>query len=430
MNQPNKPLAELLRPATLEEVIGQEALCGPDGVLQEWIKADKPLSLILWGPPGSGKTTIARILAKAWDPMWESLSAITASAADLKRRFEVLRQQKSFKPLVLFMDEVHHFNRSQQDIFLPYLEERTIVLIGATTQNPSFSLNPAFLSRVSVFALAGLDEAAMGQLLARSLERLGGWLSVTPESAAQLIHWAGGDGRVLISMLEALVASITRAHDQEAGTPVELTLEQLSKIIQQRPLGFDRTGDDHYNLMSTLHKAVRASDVDGALYWLARMFQVGEDRAYILRRLVRMASEDIGLADPQGLLQAIAAWQAFERLGVPEGDLAIVQAVVYLASAPKSNAIYTAQKTASVLAKQTAHAPAPMHSLNAPTSMMSEMGYGKGYIYDHDTPEAFSGQSYFPPKVPRQTLYSPVERGFEREIAKRLAYWKGLREKK
>ena len=422
----HKPLAALLRPATLGEVIGQEALCGPTGIFQEWIKGDKPLSLILWGPPGSGKTTIARILAKAWDPLWENLSAITASAADLKRRFELLRHQKRFKPLVLFMDEVHHFNRSQQDIFLPYLEDGTIVLIGATTQNPSFSLNPAFLSRVSVFALAPLEGLAMGQLLDRALEGLGGWLEISPEARAQIIHWAGGDGRVLISMLEAVRASLKQ--HPEGSEPKVLTLEALTQIIQQRPLGFDRTGDDHYNLMSTLHKAVRASDVDGALYWLARMFQVGEDRTYILRRLVRMASEDIGLADPQGLMQALAAWEAFERLGVPEGDLAIVQALVYLASAPKSNGIYKAQKAAVDLAKKTAYAPAPMHSLNAPTALMSDMGYGKGYVYDHDTPEAFSGQSYFPPKVPRQTLYTPAERGFERDIAKRLAYWKGLRE--
>ena len=424
MSSSHKPLAELLRPDKLDGVIGQEALCGPGGVLQEWLKAEKPISLILWGPPGSGKTTIARILAQAWDPLWESLSAITASSADLKRRFEVLRQQKRFKPQVLFMDEVHHFNRSQQDIFLPYLEDGTIVLIGATTQNPSFALNPAFLSRVSVFALAALGEEAMVQLLQRACDRVDGGLALTDEARAQLIHWAGGDGRVLISMVEAIVTS----HEATQDTP--LTHAQLLTLIQNRPLGFDRTGDDHYNLMSTLHKAVRGSDVDGALYWLARMFQVGEDRQYILRRLVRMANEDIGLADPDAIGQALSAWQAFERLGVPEGDLALVQAVVYLASAPKSNAIYKAQKVAAQLARDTAHAAAPMHSLNAPTNLMADMGYGEGYIYDHDTPEAFSGQSYFPPKVPRQTLYTPVERGFERDIAKRLAYWKSLRERR
>ena len=414
----HRPLAEQLRPTCVSEVFGQEHLTCPHGLLDG--VSGKPKSLVFWGPPGCGKTTVAKILAQSWDPLWEPISAVTASISDLKRQFENLRRERRFQSHVLFIDEVHHFNRSQQDVFLPYLEDGTIVIIGATTQNPSFALNPAFLSRVSVMAFSSLNALALDNLLCAIRTKTKLPLRLSAEAQQSLVQWSSGDGRAYIGQIESLIHA-------GLGHNSEITLDDLHKTLQQRPKPYDRTGDDHFNLASALHKSIRGSDVDGALYWLARMCVSGEDKAYIFRRLSRLACEDIGLADPHALGQVIAAWQAFERLGEPEGDLCLVQATVYLATAPKSNAIYVAQKAALNLAKHSANLPPPLYAMNAPTELMKEMGYSQGYIYDHDHVECFSGLNYFPDTLNRQELYAPAPRGFEREIQKRLDYWKKLR---
>lgn len=419
-----KPLAELLRPQSLSEVIGQDHLTNEtDGLLTK-LQVQSPLpSIILWGPPGCGKTTIARIFVPE-DPQYrfEQISAIFSGVGDLRAVFDSARtRKKNGVHTVLFVDEIHRFNKAQLDAFLPVLEDGTLTLIGATTENPSFSLNPALLSRCSVLTLNRLDDEALGGLLEKTEAHLGLTLNIEDDARAALIGAADGDGRYLLGAIEKLAA-------YQADAP--LNREQLLAFINRRAPLYDKSDDGHYNLISALHKSIRGSDPDAALYWMCRMLDGGEDPRFIARRLVRMANEDIGLADPQAITQAIAAWDTYERLGSPEGELALAQAAVYLASAPKSNGVYTAYKTAMAFAKKNgAHMP-PKHILNAPTKLMKEQDYGSGYIYDHDTPEGFSGQDYFPETLGRQSFYTPPERGFEREINKRLKYWSKIREEK
>ncbi len=439
-----RPLADMLRPRTLGDVVGQEHLTGPQGVLTRLLNAGRLPSLILWGPPGSGKTTLARLLyrelrhrpASSSDQSgdaggapvhFEQLSAIFSGVADLKKVFAAARKRREAGGhTVLFVDEIHRFNRAQQDAFLPVVEEGTITLIGATTENPSFELNAALLSRCQVLTLNALDEAALEQLLQRAEEHMGCPLPLTEKGRAALIRLAAGDGRYLLNLAEDIFATVP----PDAAEDAWLDADGVARIAQRRPPLYDRAQDGHYNLISALHKSVRGSDVDAALYWLARMLAAGEDPRYIARRVIRMASEDIGLADPRALPQALAAAEAYERLGSPEGELAIAQAVAYLATAPKSNAIYTAFKAAMKTARQTGELMPPKIILNAPTNLMRQEGYGAGYLYDHDQPDAFSGQDYFPEKLGRRRFYVPVERGFERELRKRLEYWARLREKR
>ena len=411
------PLAEALRPQSLEEVLGQDhILSGPLGAQ---LKARRLSSLIFWGPPGCGKTTLARLLADQVGYAFQALSAIFSGVADLKKVFQEAREAKAMGgQVLLFVDEIHRFNRAQQDSFLPVMEDGTLVLVGATTENPSFALNAALLSRAQVLTLHRLDVTALSALLKRAEAAQGRDLPLNADARQAMIAMADGDGRYLISMAEQLF-------DTPDGTI--LSPDQLTLYIQRRPAIFDKAQDGHFNLMSALHKSLRGSDPQAALYYFARMMVAGEDPAYVARRMVRFASEDVGLADPQALVQAMTAWQAFERLGSPEGELCLVQALVYLATAPKSNAIYTAQKAAMILAEQTGSYTPPKVILNAPTTLMKEEGYGQGYIYDHDTPEAFSGQNYFPDALGRPTFYTPPARGFEREVQKRLAYWQSLR---
>ncbi len=418
---PDAPLAERLRPRTLDEVLGQPHLTGPGAPLRRIMETGHVPSLVLWGPPGTGKTTIARLLARIGGFRFHQLSAIVSGVKDLKGVFAQARTDRAAgRRTLLFVDEIHRFNRAQQDAFLPVVEDGTIVLVGATTENPSFELNAALLSRMQVLTLEPLDEAALGELLARAQERLGRTLPLDGTARAALIDMAAGDARYLLNMVELV-------HEQVTEGEGDLDAEGLAALVARRAAIHDKDRDQHYNLISVFHKALRGSDVDAALYWLARMLEGGEDPLYIGRRMIRFASEDVGLADPQALVQALAAVEAYERLGSPEGELALVQAAVHLATAPKSNALYRAEKAARDLARRTArHAP-PKHALNAPTRLMKEQGYGAGYVYDHDTPEGFAGLNYFPPGVARTVLYSPVERGFEREIAKRIAWWAKLR---
>jgi putative ATPase len=416
------PLAEQLRPQVLEEVIGQEHLTGPDGVLTRMIAAKHLQSIILWGPPGCGKTTIARLLADEAGYVLEQVSAVASGVNDLKRHFEVARERQMVgQRTILFIDEIHRFNRAQQDVLLPVVEDGTVTLIGATTENPSFELNSAVLSRARVLVLNRLAPDALLQMISRAEELMQKKLPVTDEARDALLAMADGDGRFLLSMLEAI---------WDAAPKENLTTATLSVLLQQRPPVYDKAQESHYNLISALHKSLRGSDVDAALYWFCRMLEGGEDPRYINRRLVRFAVEDIGMADPQAHVQALAATETYERLGSPEGELAIAQSVIYLATAPKSNAAYVAFGAAKRAAKTHGSLMPPKHILNAPTKLMKEIGYGKGYDYDHNAEDGFSGQNYFPEEMEREQFYSPVERGFEREISKRLDYWSKLRAKR
>ena len=414
-----RPLADRLRPKTLDEVVGQAHLLAEDAPLGRMVGAGKVTSVILWGPPGTGKTTISRLLAEKTKAAFEPLSAVFSGIADLRKIFEAAKQRHEMgRGTLLFVDEIHRFNRAQQDGFMPYVEDGTVVLVGATTENPSFELNAALLSRAQVLVLNRLDDTALEELLARAETEEGRSLPVDADARAALRAMADGDGRYILNIAEDILA-----------LPPEPILDTpaLAKTVQRRMPLYDKSQDGHYNLISALHKSLRGSDTDAALYWFARMLAGGEDPRYIARRLVRFASEDIGLADPVALTQAIAAWEAYERLGSPEGELALVQCLIYLATAPKSNAAYMAEKAAQKVAQNTGSLMPPKHILNAPTRLMQELNYGAGYEYDHDAEESFSGQNYFPETMLRARFYNPGHRGFEREIAKRLKYWEGLR---
>ncbi len=415
-----RPLADKLRPQRLEEVIGQDHLLQPDRPIGRMLGARRLSSMILWGPPGSGKTTIARLLAQGTGLAFDQLSAVFSGVADLKKAFErAAGRRRTGQGTLLFIDEIHRFNRSQQDGFLPYVENGTVILVGATTENPSFELNAALLSRAQVFVLERLDDDALETLLRRAEAAEGRAMPLTPAARATLRSMADGDGRFLLNLAEEIFAAPPEAPAIDAA--------ELSAVVQRRMPLYDKAQEGHYNLISALHKSLRSSDVDAALYWLARMLAGGENPLYITRRLVRFAVEDIGLADPQALVQALAAKDTYDFLGSPEGELAIAQAVVYLGSAPKSNAVYKAYGASRRVAGETGSVMPPKHILNAPTRLMKDLGYGKGYVYDHDLDEGFSGQNCFPDGMERVRLYSPTERGFEREVKARLDYWARLR---
>jgi len=421
-----RPLAERMRPNALADVVGQAHLLADDQPLGRQVKQGRLSSTLLWGPPGCGKTTIARLLADATDMRFDSLSAIFSGVGDLKKAFDSARLAlTNGRRTLLFVDEIHRFNRSQQDSFLPVVEDGTITLVGATTENPSFELNAALLSRMQVMVLKRLDEDAMNVLIDRVQKASLGRPVLSPEAQDMVMAMADGDGRYLLTMMDQLLSEPTAEHDDRP-----LSIDDIQRLLTTRAAQYDKGQEAHYNLISALHKSLRGSDVDAALYWYARMIDGGEDPRYIARRLVRFASEDIGMADPNAVVQALSAWQSFERLGSPEGDLNLTQAVVYLATAPKSNGVYAAHKAAARAAKSHGSLSPPKHILNAPTALMKNLGYGDGYAYDHKTDEGFSGQDYFPEEMSRQQFYDPPARGFERDIKKRLEYWQGLRSKK
>jgi putative ATPase len=414
-----RPLADRLRPAALEDVVGQDHLIGPEGALRRMLSSGGLASMVLWGPPGSGKTTIARLLAECVDLAFEPLSAVFSGVADLRKVFDRARKRRQGgQGTLLFVDEVHRFNRAQQDAFLPNVEDGTVVLVGATTENPSFELNAALLSRCQVFVLSRLDRRALETLIERAEEAEDRALPLEPEARESLIAMADGDGRAIFNLCEELF---------RLPADARLDTAALTEAVQRRAPIYDKSQESHYNLISALHKSLRGSDTDAALYWMARMLVGGEDPHYIARRILRFAYEDVGLADPAAAVQALNAWQTYERIGSPEGELALAQAVIYLATAPKSNAAYKALSGATRAARETGSLSPPKHILNAPTGMMRDLGYGAGYAYDHNAEDAFSGQDYFPEGMTRERYYAPADRGFEREIEKRLAYWRKLR---
>ena len=418
-----RPLADRLRPRSLEEVAGQEHLVGPEGALSRMLARGSLASLILWGPPGVGKTTIARLLAARAGLVFVSLSAVFSGVADLKRAFDEARLRKrAGQGTLLLVDEIHRFNRAQQDGFLPVVEDGTVTLVGATTENPSFALNGALLSRCQVLVLRRLDDAALETLLARSEAEAGRALPLDAAARPALRAMADGDGRYLLNLAEQLLAL-------PEGQPA-LSTAALAEVLSRRAALYDRDREEHHNLISALHKSLRGSDPDAALYWLARMLGGGEDPRFLARRLARAAVEDVGLADPQALPLALAAWETYERLGSPEGELALAQLVLHLATAPKSNAAYVAWKEAQRAARETGSLMPPAHIRNAPTGLMRDLGYGRGYAYDHDEPDAFSGQNYFPDGMERRQFYRPTDRGAEAELAERLGRWAALRAEK
>jgi putative ATPase len=421
VHEPPRPLADRLRPKSLAEVAGQDHLVGEEGTLTRMLASGRIPSIILWGPPGTGKTTIARLLAGETGLAFEQISAIFSGVADLRKVFEQARiRREQGRSTLLFVDEIHRFNKAQQDSFLPHVEDGTITLVGATTENPSFELNAALLSRAQVLVLHRLSEDALGSLLKRAEMQERRVVPLDDQARIALIAMADGDGRYFLNLVEEIFVAVPEGAKA-------LDTEQLARTVSKRLPLYDKAADGHYNLISALHKSVRGSDPDAALYWLARMLAAGEDPLFLARRIVRMAYEDVGLADPEAVHQALAAKEAFEFLGSPEGELALAQAVVYVATAPKSNAVYNGYKQATRVAKDTGSLMPPKIILNAPTKLMKDQEYGSGYRYDHDEPDAFSGQNYFPTAMEREKFYVPVERGFEREVQKRLAWWSKLR---